>query len=119
MLPSFDLPQFGIFLTTRSRGSLRLPHEMTPTKLGKPFSKLFHQAPFVVDQASEPDMKDAPAIFIGWEGNSHSRCTDLPDDPSTAAVRGDYERITPIPSLGAVRLGDGPEAPSVIGSRLI
>ena len=105
-------------LTTTSGGSLCLPHEMTPTKLGEPFSELFHQSRFVVDSACEPDMEDAPAIFIRWDANFHYWCTDLPDDPRTAAVRGDHERITPITSFGAVRLRDGPETPAVIGSRL-
>jgi hypothetical protein len=86
---------------------------MNPTKLGEPFSELFHQSPIVVHSASEPDMEDAPAIFIRWDANFHHKCTDLPDDARTAAIRGDYERITPITSLGAVRLRDGPETPLV------
>ena len=51
-------------LTATLEGSRCPPHEMTPTKLGEPFSELFHQSRFVVDSACEPHMKNAPAIFI-------------------------------------------------------
>jgi hypothetical protein len=84
---------------------------MMPTKLGKPFSELFHQSSFVVDSACEPDMENTPAAFIRWHANCHHWCTNLPDDPRSAAVWVDYERITPITSLCALMHRDGPEAP--------
>jgi hypothetical protein len=91
---------------------------MTPTKLGEPFSELFDQFAFVVDSACEPDMEDAPAIFIRWAADYQHRFANLPNDPRTVAVRGDYEGVSPIASLWAVRLRDGAETPAVIGSRL-
>ena len=96
-----------------SGGSLCPPHEMTPTKLGEPFSELFHQSRFVVDSACEPDMEDAPAALIRLNANFRLKIAYLPDDPRTAAVRGDHEGITPITSLGAVWLRDGAETPAV------
>jgi hypothetical protein len=91
---------------------------MTPTKLGEPFSELLYQFPFVVDSACEPDIEDAPAIFLRCATDFKNRCADLPDHPRTATVRGDHEGITPVTSFVAVGLGDGPESPAVIGSRL-
>jgi hypothetical protein len=98
-------------LTTTSGGLLCQPNEMKPTQLGEPFSELFHQSPFVVDSACEPDMRDAPAMFIRWDADFNPGFAYRPDDPRTAAVRGNYERITPIISFRALMLRDGPEAP--------
>jgi hypothetical protein len=91
---------------------------MNSPKLREPFSELFDQSHFVVDLACEPNVEDAPATFIRLNANFDFRLAYLPDDPCTAAVRGDHEGITPIVSLGAVRLRDGAETPAVIGSRL-
>ena len=92
---------------------------MNPSKLWQPFSELFDQSCLVEYAVCEPNMEDAPATFTRLDANFHFVCAYFPDDPRTAAVRGDHESITPIVSLGAVRLRDGPETPAVIGSRLI
>ena len=63
-----SLPMW-VKLTTTSGRSLCLPHEMTPKKLGEPFSELFHQSRFVVDSACESDMEDAPAMLIRRDAN--------------------------------------------------
>ena len=77
---------------------------MNPPKLREPFPELFHQSRFVVNSVCEPNLEDAPATFIRLDANVHFTFAYLPDDPGTAAVRGDHEGIAPIVSLGAVRL---------------
>jgi hypothetical protein len=91
---------------------------MNPPKLREPFSELFDQFRLVVNSACEPNVENAPATFSRWHADLHFRLAYLPDDPRTATVRGDHEGITPIVSLGAVRLRDGAETPAVIGSRM-